>query len=93
MLDVCRATTRAARAAWQFVAEIEARQGTWLERLGKPRKDAAVRRLVEILPEHPVIDVAVARRLTGKLHVAVGNAINRLEAVGILVKLNERRWG
>lgn len=52
-----------------------------------------MRRLVEILPEHPVIDVAVARRLTGKSHVAVGNAINRLEAVGILVKLNERGWG
>jgi Fic family protein len=87
------ATGRAARAAWQFAAEIEARQEAWLARLGDPRKDAAARQLVEVLPEQPVIDVAAARQLTGKSHVAVGKAINQLEAVGILVKLNERKWG
>ena len=87
------ATARSARAAGEFAAEIEARQQAWLQRLGMPRSDSAARQLVELLPEHPVIDVAAAQQLTGKSHVAVGNAVNQLEGAGILTKLNERRWG
>ena len=87
------ATARAARAAWQLAEDIEHCQEAWLERLGKPRKDAAVRQLVDILPEQPVIDVPVAQQLTGKSHVAVGSAIKQLEESGILVKLNQRKWG
>ena len=52
------ATARSAQAAWQFATEIEARQEAWLERLGNPRADAAVRQLVEALPEQPVIDIS-----------------------------------
>lgn len=87
------ATARATRAAWRFAEEIEARQEAWLELVGRPRSDAVVRQLVAILPEQPVIDVAVAQRLTGKSHVAVGKAIAQLEQAGVLVKLNERKWG
>lgn len=87
------ATARAARAAWEFAETIEARQQDWLERLGQPRRDAVVRQLVAVLPQQPVIDVPVAQRLTGRSHVAVGNAIAQLEEAGILVKLNERKWG
>ena len=87
------ATARAARAAWAFAEQIEARQEAWMERLGRPRSDAVVRRLVDLLPEQPVIDVAVGRQLTGRSHVAVGNAIGQLEEAGILVKLNDRKWG
>jgi Fic family protein len=87
------AIARAARAARQFAEDIERRQEAWLERLGNPRSDATVRQLIDVIPEQPVIDVAVAQRLTGKSHVAVGNAINQLEERGVLVRLNERRWG
>jgi len=52
-----------------------------------------VREIVSALPAQPVIDVAAARQLTGKSHVAVGNAIAQLEDAGVLRKLNERKWG
>ncbi len=87
------ATTRAANGAEQLAQTIEERQTEWLGRLGEPRKDAAVRQLVSILPAQPVIDVPAAQRLTGKSHVAVGNAIAQLEQAGILQQLNERKWG
>jgi Fic family protein len=87
------ATTRSARSAEQFAAEIEERQASWLAELGQPRKDAAIRQLIEALPEHPIIDVATGRQLTTKSHVAVGAALRRLEEAGILKKLNERKWG
>lgn len=88
-----QATTRAATGAEQLAQAIEQRQTEWLRRLGEPRRDAAVRQLVSVLPAQPVIDVPTAQQLTGKSHVAVGNAIAQLEEGGILQKLSERKWG
>jgi Fic family protein len=87
------ATARAAGEAEQLAQRIEGLQANWLDRLGQPRRDAAVRQLVSALPAHPVIDVPAAQQLTDKSHVAVGNAIAQLEDAGILKKLNERKWG
>jgi Fic family protein len=87
------ATTDAARAARELSDAIEGRQASWIERLGNPRRDAAVREIVAILPAQPVIDVATGQLLTKKSHVAVGNALGRLEDAGVLRQLGERRWG
>lgn len=85
--------TRAAIQAERLADRIEQRQSAWLDRLGQPRRDAAVRQLVSVLPQHPVIEIATAQRLTGKSHAAVGRALQRLEHVGVLNRLNERKWG
>jgi Fic family protein len=87
------ATGRAARGAEELADAIEERQTRWLERLGEPRRDSAARQLVGVLPAQPVIDVPVAQALTGKSHVAVGSALQQLEAAGIIKRLNERKWG
>jgi len=87
------ATARAAHEAERLAREIEDLQAGWLELLGSPRRDAAVRELIGALPAQPVIDVAAAQQLTGKSHVALGAAIARLERAGILTRLNERKWG
>jgi Fic family protein len=88
-----QATKRSASEAERLAGEIEAVQARWLEQLGQPRRDAAVRELINALPAQPVIDVAAAQQLTGKSHVAIGGAIAQLEEAGILTKLNERKWG
>ena len=87
------ATARAAVEAEALAQEIEALQEDWFGRLGRPRSDSAASRLVASLPEQPVIDVSAAERLSGRSHVAVGAALKRLEEVGILRRLNERKWG
>ncbi|HSZ04859.1 MAG TPA: Fic family protein [Solirubrobacteraceae bacterium] len=87
------ATVRASSEAERLAQNIEELQAAWLKRLGEPRRDAAIRELVRALPEQPIIDVAAAQQLTGKSHVAVGNAIAKLEGAGILKRLNERKWG
>lgn len=87
------ATASAAREAERLADAIEQLQSTWLDLLGRPRRDAALRQLISALPQQPVIDVAVAQRLTGKSHVAVGKALRELELAGILNKLSERSWG
>jgi Fic family protein len=87
------ATARACVAAEQLAEAIARCQADWLVALGQPRRDAAVRQLVTILPEQPVIDVAAAQRVTGKSHVAIGRALRQLEAAGVINRLNERKWG
>ncbi|MGH2763563.1 MAG: Fic family protein [Thermoleophilaceae bacterium] len=87
------AAARAAEEAERLAEAIEERQTAWLERLGQPRKDSAVRELVSALPAQPVIDVPVAQQLTGKSHVAAGAALRQLEESGILNRLNEKKWG
>lgn len=87
------AATRAATEAERLADEIEQLQSTWLDDLGQPRRDAAVRQLISALPQQPVIDVAVAQTLTGKSHVAAGKALQELEGAGILQRLDQRRWG
>ncbi|MDX6486502.1 MAG: hypothetical protein QOF43_1655 [Gaiellaceae bacterium] len=87
------ATTRACGAAQRVAFLIDEREQQWLDKLGRPRKDSAVRQLVRELPAHPVLDVASGQQLTGKSHVAVGNALQQLENVGVLQRLNERKWG
>ena len=93
LAQFAEATTRAAIQAERLADRIEQRQSAWLDRLGRPRRDAAVRQLVSVLPQQPVIDVATAQRLTGKSHVAVGRALQQLEHAGVLNRLNERKWG
>jgi Fic family protein len=88
-----QASARAAQEAERLAELIEERQSAWLDAIGQPRKDAAVRQLVSVLPAQPVIDVAVAQKLTGKSHVAIGRALQQLEDAGILNRLNERKWG
>jgi Fic family protein len=87
------ATSRAAAEAELMAQHIEELQASWLERLGQPRRDSAARELISALPAQPVIDVAAAQQLTGKSHVAVGNALAQLGAAGVLQSLNERKWG
>jgi Fic family protein len=87
------ATERAARDAGALADRIDAVQAQWLSELGEPRRDAAVRQIIAALPAQPVLDVAAARQLTGKSHVATGKALNQLEAAGILQRLNEKKWG
>jgi Fic family protein len=87
------ATARAALEGERMAAAIDDRQAEWLERLGSPRSDAAVRRLIAQLPAQPVIDVATGCELIGRSHVAVQKALRQLEDAGILRRLNERKWG
>lgn len=87
------AACRAAAKAGELSHRIEALQQSWIEQLGNPRRDSAVRQLIASLPAQPVIDVPAGRRLTEKSHVAVGDALKALEEIGVLRPLNQRRWG
>lgn len=87
------ATEQAAREAERIGSQIDELQQSWLERLGSPRADAAVRRLIAELPSQPVISVATGSQAIGRSGEAVRNALLQLQDTGIVKPLDERKWG
>jgi Fic family protein len=93
------ATAEAATLAAHYAARVAELQERWRERLRKhsnPRSDAAAWNLITVLPAHPIVTVPVAVAATQRTRPAVGNAIDELEAAGVLVRLTEsprnRAW-
>lgn len=85
------ATHDACTEAERLAASIANLQTAWIDKLGNPRRDAAVRSVIAALPAHPVLDVKTAQRVTGKTKVAANNAVNSLERAGVLKPIGSRQ--
>jgi Fic family protein len=93
------ATAEAAMLAAHYTVRVGDLQDDWRDRLRRqsnPRADAAAWSLITVLPAHPIITVPVAVAATGRTKPAVANAIEQMEAAGILARLTEsarnRAW-
>jgi Fic family protein len=92
LLLFAAATVKAVVRADDFAQRVEALRSAWLERLGRPRGDAASRVLVEQLAAEPILTVARAAELAQVSETAATRAIGALERAGILVA-PKQRWG
>ncbi len=81
------ALERSALAAHGFAEKVSALQERWLEQARRPRPQSVARRLVALLPAHPVVDLSTVRTVTGATSEAVRQAILRLERAGVLVEV------
>ncbi len=94
------AAAQAALLASRYVARVSDIQQVWRQLLRQaerpPRSDAAAWALIDVLPAHPILTVAVGAAATGRDRAAVLDAVSQLEAAGILVRLTEslrnRAW-
>lgn len=78
------AAHRSCNDAEAYAAKIDALDARWREQLGRVRANSAVELLLDLLPGVPVITVDSAARLIGRSEMRTGEAVNRLEAAGIL---------
>lgn len=74
--------------AESYAEQIEELDARWRRRLGRVRANSAVELLLDVLPGAPVITVDSAARLIGRSAMRTGEAVNRLEAAGILRQRN-----
>ncbi len=93
------AAARAATLAADYVARVEELQAQWRRQLHEsvtPRSDAAAWAIVDQLPVHPVITVAVGVAVTRRTRPAVRNAIADLVEARVLIPVTEsaknRSW-
>lgn len=87
------ATCLAARQAERLADEIAALEASWIERLGRPRRDSSAYSVLSALPAHPVVDVETVRRIAEVSDVAAGRLLSRLEQTGILTRIGDQRRG
>jgi hypothetical protein len=82
---------RAASGAGHFAADVAALQERWLAKAGAPRRGSGPRRLIELLPSQPIIDVRSAADLLGGSAERARQAITRLEQAAVLRQTNAGR--
>lgn len=82
------AAHRSCADAQSYAGKIEALDTRWRERLGRVRANSAAELLLDLLPGVPVITVDSAARLICRSEMRTGEAVNRLEAAGILRQRN-----
>ena len=90
-IELFAAATRGSHAWRRYTVRVGELQ-EWRERLrqhANPRADAAAWTLITALPAHPIITVPVAVAATGRTKPAVANAIEQMEAAGILARLTQ----
>ena len=74
----------AGEASITLVRSVTDLQALWLERLAGARTDAAARRVVALLPEHPVLTAAVIATALGVSERTGRSALDALADVGIV---------
>lgn len=90
------ATRTAARGAVAFAEKIGRLQDRWLEIAGGPRQGSTPRKIISLLPTHPILDVKTAQRLAGVSDEAARLTMNRLETAGVVKQVSlgkrNRAW-
>ena len=82
---------RAVEEASHFEARVRALQSSWRERVGRARRDSAVRLLIEVLPGAPMLTASTAATLIERSFQAASQAMERLVNAGVLVQINVGR--
>jgi Fic family protein len=88
-----RAVDVAAVNARKFSAAVQAVQAQWRELVKPVRSDAAVLRLIDVLPKYPIVTAAVAEKEISRSRPATIGALDRLERAGVLTRRRNQRKG
>ena len=75
-------------AAWIERFAVAASRSARLAATSAPRRDSAARVLIDVLPAHPVITIAVGVAATGRTRPAVAHAVEQLVQAGVLQPLS-----
>ena len=87
-LRFAEAVEASADGAREFAKRVQALKQEWLEKAGNPRPQSGARKLIDELPVHPVVDLRTVRTITGVSPEAARQALNRLEAAGVLQNIS-----
>ena len=80
------AVYNAATGARAFAQQVADRQQGWVGAAGTPRAGSGARRLIELLPAQPILNVKIASGLLGGSEEQARLAVNRLEQADVLRK-------
>ncbi|HYK82876.1 MAG TPA: Fic family protein [Gemmatimonadales bacterium] len=89
------AARNAARLAGTYLRDVQHLSASWRTKLSArpaaPRADAAAWAIIDVLPGYPVISGPVAAAVTGRSKPQIYEALEQLEAAGVLTPLSASR--
>ncbi|MGH9200607.1 MAG: Fic family protein, partial [Vicinamibacterales bacterium] len=88
------AAVQASKLAHRYVSAVTRLQDEWRVQLAEhssPRSDSAAWTLIDTLPAHPIITVAVGAAATSRTKPAINNAIAELAGAGVLSAVSESK--
>jgi Fic family protein len=89
------ASARAARVASEYVGAVGELTEGWRAAVATspkaPRADAAAWAVIDVLPAHPIITAPVAAAATGRSRPQIYQAVETLQAAGVLIPLSRGR--
>jgi len=88
------AAARAAHLAQRYLLRVEELKAEWRTQLNdsvRPRRDAAAWSVIDALPGHPVVTIAIASTATGRTRPAISQAIDQLVTAGVLAPISDGR--
>src|SRR4029077_17083162 len=77
--------------ARDFATRVRELQRDWLELAGNPRPQSGAKKLIDELPSHPVVNSRTVQEITGVSPESARQAVNRLEAAGVLRSISVGR--
>jgi Fic family protein len=96
LLLMAESAAQAAHASIELADQIAELQDQWREQAGRPRKDSAAEEIIRLLPAEPVLNVERTAARLGRSGEAVRQALNRLEAAGVVqlttLTKRDRAW-
>lgn len=90
-LDFALTVIRACRAARQLSAQVDELERRWMADAGNPRRNSTARRLIEMLPGHPILRVSHVTETLAVSASAAHRAVNELEEAGVLKQITVGR--
>ena len=90
-LVFAEAVEMAADGAGEFARRVRELQKHWLEMAGRPRPQSGAKKLIDLLPMHPVVNLRTVQTITGTSAEAARQALNRLEQAGVLRNISVGR--
>jgi Fic family protein len=87
-LDFALTVIRACRAARSLARRIDELEEHWIAQAGNPRRGSTARKLIQALPAQPILRASHMSALTGAKSSAAHDAINQLQAAGVLKQIS-----
>jgi Fic family protein len=86
------ACEHAATLSSELSAAITALRIRWVERAGRPRRDSAAARIMNVLPAQPITSAATVRAAIGSSHQRALDGLKLLAEAKILRQITEGGW-
>jgi Fic family protein len=83
------ACERASRLSGELAEAVRAQQEEWRMRAGKPRRDSAAARIIDVLPAQPILSAATVRAAISASHQRALDGLKALAAAGVVRQITE----